>query len=83
VPLAPAALRGSQRSRWAQPPPVSALGRRERAEAARAEIHAIPGLAVVGAWVAGTGLAQVVPDAIAEAERVRRQALWGSAGERP
>jgi len=83
VPLAPAALRGSQRSRWAQPPPASALGRRERAEAARAEIHAIPGLAVVGAWVAGTGLAQVVPDAIAEAERVRRQALWGSAGERP
>lgn len=83
VPLAPAALRGSQRSRWAQPPPVSALGRRERAEAARAAIHEVPGLAVVGAWVAGTGLAQVVPDAVAEAERVRRQALWGSADERP
>jgi oxygen-dependent protoporphyrinogen oxidase len=83
VPLAPAALRGSQRSRWAQPPPASALGRRERAEAARAAIHEIPGLAVAGAWIAGTGLAQVVPDAIAEAERVRRQALWGSADERP
>lgn len=82
VPLEPAALRGSQRSRWAQPPPASALGRRDRAEAARAAIHGITGLAVVGAWVAGTGLAQVVPDAIAEAERVRRQALWGSPDER-
>lgn len=83
VALEPAALRGSQRSRWVQPPPVSALGRRERADAARAAIHGISGLAVVGAWIAGTGLAQVVPDAIAEAERVRRQALWGGADRRP
>jgi oxygen-dependent protoporphyrinogen oxidase len=81
VPLQAAELRGSHRARWSQPPPVSALGRAEAADAARSAIHAIPGLAVVGAWVAGTGLAQVVPDAIAEAERIRRHALWGDAGE--
>jgi oxygen-dependent protoporphyrinogen oxidase len=82
VPFAAAQLRASRRDRWAQPPPVSALGQRDAAVATRAAIHAIPGLAVVGAWVAGTGVAQVVPDALAEAERVRRLALWGSADER-
>jgi oxygen-dependent protoporphyrinogen oxidase len=45
--------------------------------AARAQVHAVPGLAVVGAWIAGTGLAQVVPDARDEAERTRAQLLWG------
>lgn len=82
VPLAAAQLRASRRDRWAQPPPVSALGQREGAADVRAAVHAVPGLAVVGAWVAGTGVAQVVPDALAEAERVRRLALWGSADER-
>jgi len=82
APLGAAQLRGSHRARWSQPPPVSALGRADAADAARSAIHAIPGLAVVGAWVAGTGLAQVVPDAIAEAERIRRHALWGDADER-
>ncbi len=82
VPLEAAQLRGAHRGRWSQPPPVSALGHADAADAARSEIHTIPGLAVVGAWVAGTGLAQVVPDAIAEGERVRRHALWGDADER-
>jgi oxygen-dependent protoporphyrinogen oxidase len=82
MPLEAAQLRASHRARWSQPPPVSALGQADAADAARSAIHAIPGLAVVGAWVSGTGLAQVVPDAIEEAERVRRHALWGHADER-
>ena len=82
APLEAAQLLGSHRARWSQPPPVSALGRADAADAARSAIHAIPGLAVVGAWVAGTGLAQVVPDAIGESERIRRRALWGDADER-
>jgi len=76
-------VRGAHRARYLQPPPVSAIGHREAAEAAREAIHAVPGLAVVGAWVAGTGVAQVVPDALEEAERVRRIVLWGSAEKRP
>lgn len=44
----------------------------------RAEARATPsGVAVVGGWVSGSGLARVVADALAEAERVRRGALWG------
>ncbi|GAA3199458.1 protoporphyrinogen/coproporphyrinogen oxidase [Microbacterium terregens] len=81
-PLDAGHLLGSHRARYTQPPPVSALGRRDAADAARAAIHAVPGLAVVGAAIAGTGIAQVVPDAIAAAERVRRVALWGSGDER-
>jgi oxygen-dependent protoporphyrinogen oxidase len=81
TPLADANVRGSHRARYEQPPPVSAIGHSEAAQAAREAIHAVPGLAVVGAWVAGTGLAQVIPDALAEVERVRRAALWGSPDE--
>ena len=39
----------------------------------------VPGLAVVGAWLAGTGIAQVVPDALA---RGRAGATRGAVGER-
>jgi oxygen-dependent protoporphyrinogen oxidase len=83
VPLTPDVLRGSDRQRYVQAQPGSVLGRPERVAAARAAIQAVPRLGVVGAWVAGTGLAQVVPDAKAEADRVRRQVLWGPTGEPP
>lgn len=76
-------LLAAHRERYLQPDPASALGHAERTETARAAIHRVDGLAVVGAWLAGTGLAQVVPDAVGEAERVRRTALWGSADEHP
>ena len=66
-----------------QAQPGSVLGRPERVAAARAAIQSVPRLGVAGAWVAGTGLAQVVPDAKAEADRVRRQVLWGPTGEPP
>jgi oxygen-dependent protoporphyrinogen oxidase len=39
-------------------------------------VQAVAGLAAVGAWLAGTGLAQVVPDAQQEADRLRRALLW-------
>lgn len=48
----------------------------ERRAAARQAVQAVPGLAAVGAWLAGTGLAQVVPDAAEEADRLRRALLW-------
>ncbi|WP_404429402.1 protoporphyrinogen/coproporphyrinogen oxidase [Microbacterium lacus] len=79
VALSPADLRGFRRDRYSQPRPGSALGQPEDAAAVRADIAAVNGLVAVGAWLAGTGLAQVVPDATAEADRVRRSALWGQA----
>ncbi|SDG61724.1 protoporphyrinogen/coproporphyrinogen oxidase [Microbacterium pygmaeum] len=79
VPLEIGQVRATHRQRYAQPRPVSALGQAAAAAQARAAIGSVPGLAAVGAWLSGTGLAQVVPDAMEEAERVRRKALWNPA----
>nr|WP_246093562.1 FAD-dependent oxidoreductase [Microbacterium kyungheense] len=67
----------AHRDRFTLVPPTSARGQQERAAAARSAVARTRGLAVVGAWVAGSGLAQVVADAHAEADRLRRGALWG------
>jgi oxygen-dependent protoporphyrinogen oxidase len=80
VPLEPGQLRGSHRERYVQSQPGSVLGRAAATAAARGAIRAVPGLGAVGAWLAGTGLAQVVPDATSEADRVRRAALFGAPG---
>ncbi len=63
-------------------PPASALGHRERTDEARAAIARAPGVAAVGAWLSGSGLAQVVADAHDETDRLRRAVLWGGAGGR-
>ena len=39
----------------------------------------VPGLALAGAWVTGSGLSASAAGATAEAERVRHAALWGAA----
>ncbi|WP_223622678.1 NAD(P)/FAD-dependent oxidoreductase [Microbacterium sp. EST19A] len=76
VALAPGALLAAHRARYVQSQPASIIGSGERREAARAALQAVPGLAAVGAWLAGTGLAQVIPDAKDEADRLRRTLLW-------
>jgi oxygen-dependent protoporphyrinogen oxidase len=76
VPLAPTRLRGAHRERFEQSQPASVLGRAASVAADRAAIRAVPGLTAVGAWLSGTGLAQVVPDTLAETVAARRSALW-------
>ncbi|MCI1018804.1 FAD-dependent oxidoreductase [Microbacterium sp. C5A9] len=76
VSLSQADVVASHRSRFVQSQPASIIGSGERRTAARAAVQAVPGLAAVGAWLAGTGLAQVVPDAQQEADRLRRSLLW-------
>jgi len=76
VPLAAGDLVASHRARFTQSQPASIIGSGERRSAARAAVQAVPGLAVVGAWLAGTGLAQVIPDAKDEADRLRHSLLW-------
>lgn len=76
VPLAHSDVVAAHRSRFVQSQPASIIGSGERRQTARAAVQAVPGLAAVGAWLAGTGLAQVVPDAHAEADRLRRALLW-------
>lgn len=58
--------------------PPSALGGVARGRAARDAVRRVGGLEVTGAWISGSGLANVVPDAVDTAERIRRHALFGS-----
>lgn len=76
VPLAEPMLVDSHRARFTQAQPASLIGAAERRLAVRAAVQKVDGLAVVGAWLAGTGLAQVIPDAKNEADRLRRALLW-------
>ncbi len=69
-------LVGAHRARFTQSQPASLIGAAERRTRARTAVQRVPGLAVVGAWLSGTGLAQVVPDAAAEADRLRHALLW-------
>ena len=48
--------------RWIGALPSAAVGHRDRVAAVRAAVDAVPGLEVVGAWLAGTGLAAVTAD---------------------
>ncbi len=76
VPLPESMLVDSHRARFTQAQPASLIGAAERRVAVRAAVQKVDGLAVVGAWLAGTGLAQVIPDAKNEADRLRRALLW-------
>lgn len=77
VALPDSALVAAHRARFTQSQPASLIGATERRQEVRAAVQRVDGLGVVGAWLSGTGLAQVVPDATAEADRVRRALLWG------
>ncbi len=48
--------------RWIGALPSAAVGHRDRVAAVRAAVDRVPGLEVVGAWLAGTGLAAVTAD---------------------
>ena len=76
VELEPARLRAARRERYSQAQPGAAIGRAARTDAARAAIRAVPAVGAAGAWLSGTGLAQVVPDAQREADRLRSALLW-------
>lgn len=76
VPLTADQVVAGHRGRFVQAQPASIIGSGARRAAARQAVQAVPGLAAVGAWLAGTGLAQVVPDAAEEAERLRHALLW-------
>lgn len=78
VELPASALVASHRSRYVQSQPAATIGRAAVTAAARDAVRAVPGLGATGAWIAGTGLAQVIPDARDEADRVRSAALWQS-----
>jgi oxygen-dependent protoporphyrinogen oxidase len=71
--LDPASIVAARRTTWAGSVPGAVTGQRARSEAVRERILAIEGLDVTGGWLSGTGLAAVVPDALASAGRVRHR----------
>ncbi|AMM33355.1 protoporphyrinogen oxidase [Sinomonas atrocyanea] len=56
--------------RWEGALPFATVGHRDRVAAIRRLVAAQPGLAVVGGWAAGNGLAAVIPDARSQAAAV-------------
>ncbi|NLP83484.1 NAD(P)-binding protein [Microbacterium sp. CFH 90308] len=71
-------LVGAHRARFTLAPPASARGRLDAASAVRSRISRANGVAAVGAWLSGSGLAQVVSDAQDQADRLRRALLFGA-----
>jgi oxygen-dependent protoporphyrinogen oxidase len=75
IELDPAAVRGFARTPWRNALSPATLGARDRNRQVREAVEAVPGLELTGAWLAGTGLASVIPDALAAASRTRHAAL--------
>lgn len=75
VPLDSSHVRDAGRSAWRDALSQAAVGQRDRVRALETAIDDEPGLAITGSWVAGTGLASVVPHATEAAGRIRHLAL--------
>jgi len=75
VALADDAIRAVGRASWRDALSQATLGQRDRVRALEQALAAEPGIEVTGSWVAGTGLASVVPHAIAAAARIRHLAV--------
>lgn len=67
VAISPDEVLGWDVVRWEGALPFATVGHRDRVAAIRRLVAAQPGLAVVGGWASGNGLAAVVPDARAQA----------------
>ncbi|WP_241983440.1 protoporphyrinogen oxidase [Cryobacterium tagatosivorans] len=75
VDLDPGAVRGFARTLWGDTLSPATIGAADRVRRVRETLDAIPGIDITGAWLAGTGLASVIPDALAASTRVRHAAL--------
>jgi oxygen-dependent protoporphyrinogen oxidase len=71
MPLEASAVVGFSRTRWTNALPFASVGERDRIGEVRERINDVPGIDVTGAWLTGTGLASVIPDAREAAHRVR------------
>jgi oxygen-dependent protoporphyrinogen oxidase len=75
VRLDAAQLRGARRSAWRDALSQATIGQRDRVRALEDALAAEPGIEVAGSWVAGTGLASVIPHALEAARRIRHLAV--------
>ncbi len=75
VPLDQAMVRAVGRSAWRDALSQATLGQRDRVRELEDVLAAEPGIEATGSWVAGTGLASVVPHALEAARRIRHLAI--------
>ena len=75
TPLDASMLRASGRSAWRDALSQATIGQRDRVRALEDVLAAEPGIEATGSWVAGTGLASVVPHALEAARRIRHLAV--------
>ena len=75
TPLDTSMLRASGRSAWRDALSQATIGQRDRVRALEDVLAAEPGIEATGSWVAGTGLASVVPHALEAARRIRHLAV--------
>ncbi len=68
-------MRASGRSAWRDALSQATIGQRDRVRALEDVLAAEPGIEATGSWVAGTGLASVIPHAIEAAHRIRHLAV--------
>ena len=73
-------LRAAGRTAWRDALSHAALGQRDRVRALEDAVAAEPGIEVTGSWVAGTGLASVVPHALEAAHRIRHRRVTPHGG---
>ena len=73
-------LRAAGRTAWRDALSHAALGQRDRVRALEDAVAAEPGIEVTGSWVAGTGLASVVPHALEAARRIRHRRVTPHVG---
>ncbi len=75
VPLDRTMLRAAGRSAWRDALSQATLGQRDRVRELEDLLAEEPGIEATGSWIAGTGLASVVPHALGAARRIRHHAV--------
>lgn len=75
TPLDAAMVRAAGRTAWRDALSHATIGQRDRVRALEDVLAAEPGIEATGSWVAGTGLASVVPHALEAASRIRHLAV--------
>ena len=75
VDLSAAPVVGFARTLWSDGLSPATIGAPERIRQVRAAVEGTAGLDVTGGWLSGTGLASVIPDALAAGIRGRRAVL--------
>ncbi|KRE31236.1 NAD(P)/FAD-dependent oxidoreductase [Agromyces sp. Soil535] len=75
TPLDASMLLAAGRSAWRDALSQATIGQRDRVRELEDVLAAEPGIEATGSWVAGTGLASVIPHALEAARRIRHLAV--------